>query len=45
MVGLFWVVEDVGRAVLLAHAVPLGQAEAYGDMLATGTGHYISGRP
>jgi hypothetical protein len=40
MVGLFWAVEDVGRAVLLAHAVPTGQAEAYGDMLTTETGHY-----
>jgi hypothetical protein len=24
----------------LAHAVPLGQAEAYGEMLTTETGHY-----
>jgi hypothetical protein len=40
MVGLFWVVEDRGRTVLLAHAVPLEQAEPYGDMLTTETGHY-----
>ncbi|MCL2429705.1 MAG: hypothetical protein FWD12_10775 [Alphaproteobacteria bacterium] len=40
MIGLFWVVEDGGRAVLLAHTVPLGQAEPYGDMLTTESGHY-----
>ena len=40
MIGLFWVVEDQGRAVLIAHAVPLVEAQPYGDMLTTETGHY-----
>ena len=40
MVGPFWVVEDAGRAVAIAVAVPLEQAEAYGDMLTTDTSHY-----
>ena len=40
MIGPFWVVEDGGRAVLLAHTVPLKQAKHYGDMLTTETGHY-----
>jgi len=40
MIGPFWVVEDDGRAVLLAHTVRLEQAEPYGDMLTTETGHY-----
>lgn len=40
IIGLFRVVEDRGRAVLLAHAVPLDRAEPYGDMLTTEVGHY-----
>ena len=40
VVGLFWVVEDRGHAVLLADAIPLTQAESYGDMLATEIRHY-----
>jgi hypothetical protein len=39
MVGPFWVVEDQGRAVLIAHAVPLAQAVPYGDMLTVEIGH------
>ncbi len=40
MVGLFWLVEDRGRAVLIAHAVPLEQAVPYGDMVTVDTGHF-----
>ena len=40
MVGPFWVVEERGSAVVLAHAVPLEQAEPYGDMLTVDTGHF-----
>jgi hypothetical protein len=40
MVGLFWVVTDCDKAVLIAHAVPLDQAEPYGDMLTVDTGHF-----
>ena len=39
MVGLFWIVEDDGRAVLIAHAVRLTEAVAYGDMLTVEMGH------
>jgi hypothetical protein len=40
MVGPFWVVEERGSAVLVALAVPLEQAEPYGDMLTVDTGHF-----
>jgi len=40
MLGPFWVVEDQGRAVLIAHAVPLDQAVPYGDMLTVEAGHF-----
>jgi hypothetical protein len=40
MVGPFWVVEHRGRAVLIAHAVPLAQAVPYGDMLTVEMGHF-----
>ncbi|MGH7043692.1 MAG: hypothetical protein ACREFY_16400 [Acetobacteraceae bacterium] len=39
MLGLFWVVEDRGRAVLITHAVSVEQAVPYGDMLTVDTGH------
>ena len=39
MVGLFWVIDNHGSAVLIAHAVPLEHAEPYGDMITTDTGH------
>src|ERR1051326_6458698 len=39
MVGPFWVVERDGQAVIIALAVPLDQADAYGDMLTVDTGH------
>ena len=32
-IGLFWMVEDRGRAALIACAVPLAEAVAYGEML------------
>ena len=38
--GPFWVVEDQGKAVLIAHAVPLDQSVPYGDMLTVETGHF-----
>ena len=40
MVGPFWVVEDRGSAALIALAVPLEQADPYGDMLTVDTGHF-----
>jgi hypothetical protein len=40
MVGLFWVVEERGSAVLVALAMPLAQAQPYGDMLTIDTGHF-----
>ncbi len=40
MLGLFWAVEDRGRAVLIAHAVSMEQAIPYGDMLTVETGHF-----
>lgn len=40
MVGLFWVVEECGSAVLVSHTVPLAEAEPYGDMLTMDTGHF-----
>jgi hypothetical protein len=39
LVGLFWVVEDRARAVLIAQAVPMAQAVSYGDMLTVEMGH------
>ena len=39
MVGLFWVVEVKGQAAIIAFAVPLDQASAYGDMRTVDTGH------
>ena len=39
MVGPFWVVEADRRAAIIALAVPLEQADAYGDMLTVDTGH------
>lgn len=38
-VGPFWVVDDAGRAAIIAAAVSLDQAEPYGDMLTVDTGH------
>ena len=38
-IGLFWMVEDHGRAALIAHSVPLPQAVTYGEMLTIETGH------
>ena len=40
MVGPFWMVEDRGSAILIALAVPLGQAAPYGDKLTVDTGHF-----
>jgi len=40
MLGPFWVVEDQGRAVLIAHAVPMDHAVPYGDMLTVEAGHF-----
>jgi len=40
MLGLFWVVEDHGKAVLIAHAVSMEQAVPYGDMLTVDAGHF-----
>ena len=39
MVGLFWIVEEAGRPVLISHAVILTEAVAYGDMLTVEMGH------
>jgi hypothetical protein len=39
MVGPFWGVEEKGQAAIIAVAVPLGRASAYGDMLTVDTGH------
>ena len=39
MVGPFWIVEDRGRAVLIAHAVLLTEAVPYGNMLTVELGH------
>ena len=39
MVGLFWFLEDHGTASVLTLAVPLDQADRYGDMLTVYTGH------
>jgi hypothetical protein len=39
MVGLFWIVEEAGRAVLISHAVRLTEAVSYGDMLTVEMGH------
>ena len=38
-IGLFWMVEDHGRAVLIACSVPLAEAVAYGEMLTIEIGH------
>ena len=45
MVGPFWVVEADGHAAIIALAVPLERADAYGDMLTVDIGHldYWSG--
>ena len=40
MLGLFWVVEDHGKAALIAHAVSMKQAVPYGDMLTVDAGHF-----
>jgi hypothetical protein len=40
MVGPFWVVEERGRALVVALTVPLERAEPYGDMLTVDTGHF-----
>jgi hypothetical protein len=40
MLGPFWVVEDRGKSALIAHAVPLGKADPYGDMLTVDMGHF-----
>lgn len=39
MVGPFWVVEADRQAAIIALAVPLAQADTYGDMLTVDTGH------
>jgi hypothetical protein len=39
MVGPFWVVEEAGQAAVIAVAVPLDRASAYGDILTVDTGH------
>ena len=38
-IGLFWMVEDHGRAALIACSVPLAEAAAYGEMLTIEIGH------
>ena len=38
-VGLFWVVEEDGTAVVVAHDIAMEQAERYGDMLTIDIGH------
>lgn len=40
MLGLFWMVEDHGKAALIAHAVSMERAVLYGDLLTDDTGHY-----
>ena len=40
ILGLFWVVEDHGKAALIAHAVSMEQAVPYGDMLTVDEGHF-----
>lgn len=40
MLGLFWVVEAHGKALLIAHTVSMEQAISYGDMLTVETGHF-----
>jgi len=35
----FWMVEEEGDAAIIALAVPLDRANAYGDMLTVDTGH------
>jgi hypothetical protein len=39
MVGPFWVVEADAQPAVIALAVPLEKADAYGDMLTVDTGH------
>jgi hypothetical protein len=39
MVGPFWMVETDQRAAIIALAIPLHQAETYGNMLTVDTGH------
>jgi len=39
MVGPFWVVEAGGQAAIIAIAVQLERADAYGGMLSVDTGH------
>jgi hypothetical protein len=39
MVGPFWMVEEEGNAAIIALAVRLDRADAYGDMLTVDTGH------
>jgi hypothetical protein len=39
MVGPFWVVEAEGNAAVIAVAVPLDQADTYGDMVTLDKGH------
>ena len=39
MVGPFWVVEEEGQTALIAVAVPLDRASAYGDIMTVDTGH------
>jgi len=39
MVGPFWVVEEGGKSTIIALAIPLSQANAYGEMLTVDTGH------
>jgi hypothetical protein len=39
MVGPFWIVEADRQPVIIALAVSLDQADAYGDMLTVDTGH------
>lgn len=41
MVGIFWLIETAGGIThLLSEGVTLAQAEAYGDFLTFGPGHY-----
>jgi hypothetical protein len=40
MIGIFWLVPDSNGVMLLAHAIPLAQAEAYGDCLTDPLSHY-----
>jgi hypothetical protein len=45
VVGLFWIIDESGRAVIVAVAVPLERANAYAGKLTVDTGHleYWSG--